>query len=130
MTKVSLADLRSGLYGTCASQDVGYGGAKAAALVHRRDIRPPLLSAAAARRIRQLAAAAGFDSVLTRSFPPLTHGLACAAQVMVWQVVSTCHRIPLAAETGMPRGHIATLNLTFAARKVSEPVKLAEENPA
>jgi 2-polyprenyl-3-methyl-5-hydroxy-6-metoxy-1,4-benzoquinol methylase len=70
-----------------------------------------------ARSIRQLAAAAGFDSVLARSSPPVAHGLASAARVMVWQVVSACYRITLAAETGMLRGHIVTQNLTFAARK-------------
>lgn len=70
-----------------------------------------------ARSIRQLAAAAGFDSVLARSSPPVAHGLASAARAMTWQVVSACYRIALAAETGTLRGHIVTLNLTFAARK-------------
>jgi len=69
-----------------------------------------------ARSIRQLVAAAGFDSVLARSSPPTAHRLASAARVMVWQVVSACYRIALAAETGMLRGQIVTLNLTFAAR--------------
>jgi SAM-dependent methyltransferase len=70
-----------------------------------------------ARSIRQLAAAAGFDSVLARSSPPVAHGLASAARAMTWQVVSACYRIALAAETGTLRGHIVTLNLTFVARK-------------
>ena len=70
-----------------------------------------------ARSIRQLAAAAGFDAVLARSSPPIAHGLASATRVAVWQVVSACYRIALAAETGMLRGHIVTQNLTFAARK-------------
>ena len=83
-----------------------------------------------ARSIRQLAAAAGFDTVLARSCPPVAHGLASAVRVMVWQVVSACHRIALAAETGMLRGHIVTLNLTFAARKSAEPVNPADRNPA
>ena len=78
-----------------------------------------------ARSIRQLAAAAGFDAVLARSSPPVAHGLASAARVMVWQVVSACYRIALAAETGVLRGHIVTQNLTFAVRKGTEPV-----NPA
>ena len=82
-----------------------------------------------ARSIRQLAAAAGFDSVLARSSPPVAHGLASAARVMVWQVVSACYRIALAAETGMLRGHIVTQNLTFAARKGVEPVNPAEKKP-
>ena len=73
------------------------------------------------RSIRQLATAAGFDSVLARSSPPVAHGLASAARVTVWQVVSACYRIALAAETGMLRGHIVTQNLTFAARKAAVP---------
>ena len=83
-----------------------------------------------ARSIHQLAAAAGFDSVLARSSPPVAHGLASAARVVVWQLVSACHRVALAAETGMLRGHIVTLNLTFAARKGAELVSPAERHPA
>jgi 2-polyprenyl-3-methyl-5-hydroxy-6-metoxy-1,4-benzoquinol methylase len=79
-----------------------------------------------ARSIRQLAAAAGFDSVLTRSSPPVAHGLTSAARVAIWQIVSACHRIALAAETGILRGHIVTQNLTFAARKGALTVKPAE----
>ena len=78
-----------------------------------------------ARSIRQLATAAGFSSVLARSSPPVAHGLASAARVMVWQVVSAWYRIALAAETGMLRGHIVTQNLTFAARKGAVTVKPA-----
>jgi len=70
-----------------------------------------------ARSICQLAAAAGFESVVTRSSPPIAHGLASAARVVVWQMVSACYRVALAAETGMLRGHIVTQNLMFAARK-------------
>jgi 2-polyprenyl-3-methyl-5-hydroxy-6-metoxy-1,4-benzoquinol methylase len=70
-----------------------------------------------ARSIRQLAAAAGFDAVLARSSPPVAHGLASAVRAVTWQIVSACYRIALAAETGTLRGHIVTLNLTFAARK-------------
>lgn len=80
------------------------------------------------RSVRQLAAAAGFDSVLTRSSPPIAHGLASAARVLVWQVVSACYRLALAAETGMLHGHIVTMNLTFAARKGAELVNPAERN--
>ncbi len=81
-----------------------------------------------ARSIRQLAAAAGFDSVLARSSPPVAHGLASTARIIVWQVVSACHRIALAAETGKLRGHIVTLNLTFVARKGAELVSPAKRN--
>jgi 2-polyprenyl-3-methyl-5-hydroxy-6-metoxy-1,4-benzoquinol methylase len=70
-----------------------------------------------ARSIRQLAAAAGFESAIARSSPPVAHGLASAARVIVWQVVSACYWIALAAETGILRGHIVTQNLTFVARK-------------
>jgi hypothetical protein len=82
-----------------------------------------------ARSISQLAAAAGFDSVLSRSSPPVAHGLASAARVTVWQVVSACYRIALAAETGMLRGHIVTQNVTFAAKKGAELVGPAERSP-
>jgi len=79
-----------------------------------------------AHSIRQLAAAAGFDSVLAHSSPPVAHGLASAARVMVWQVVSACYRIALAAETGVLRGHIVTQNLTFVARKGAVIMKPAK----
>jgi 2-polyprenyl-3-methyl-5-hydroxy-6-metoxy-1,4-benzoquinol methylase len=79
-----------------------------------------------ARSIRQLAAAAGFGSVLARSCPPVAHGPTSAARVVVWQLVSACYQVALAAETGMLRGHIVTQNLTFAARKSEMTVKPAE----
>jgi hypothetical protein len=47
---------------------------------------------------------------------------------VTWQIVSACYRIALAAETGMLRGDIVTMNLTFAARKGS--VGRKEENLA
>ena len=81
-----------------------------------------------ARSIRQLAAASGFDTVLARSCPPVAHGLASAARVVVWQVVSACYRIALAAETGMLRDHIVTQNLTFAAHKGVELVNSAQRS--
>ena len=79
-----------------------------------------------ARSIRQCAAAARFNSVLGRSSPPVAHGLASAARVMVWYVASVCYRIALAAETGMLRGPIVVQNLTFAARWGAVTVKPAE----
>jgi SAM-dependent methyltransferase len=79
-----------------------------------------------ARSIHQLATAAGFGSVQSRSSPPVRHGLASAARVTVWQVVSACYRIALAAETGILRGHIVTQNLTFAARNGAGTIKAAE----
>jgi 2-polyprenyl-3-methyl-5-hydroxy-6-metoxy-1,4-benzoquinol methylase len=83
-----------------------------------------------ARSIRQLAAAAGFDTVLARSCPPVAHGLASAARVMVWQVVSAGYRIALAAETGVLSGHIVTQNLTFAALRDAESVNSTERDTA
>jgi 2-polyprenyl-3-methyl-5-hydroxy-6-metoxy-1,4-benzoquinol methylase len=83
-----------------------------------------------ARSVRQLVAAADFDSVLARSSPPVAHGLASAARVVVWQVVSGCYRIALAAETGMLRGHIVTQNLTFAARKATGFANSVERDPS
>jgi 2-polyprenyl-3-methyl-5-hydroxy-6-metoxy-1,4-benzoquinol methylase len=73
-----------------------------------------------ARSVRQLAAAAGLTDVIARSSPPVAHGPASAARVVVWQVVSACYRLALAAETGVLRGHIVTQNLTFAARKSTD----------
>ena len=78
------------------------------------------------RSIRQLAAAACFESVVTRSCPPVAHGLASATRVILWRAVSSFYRIALAAETGMLRGHIVTQNLTFAARKDVVTMKPAE----
>jgi hypothetical protein len=47
---------------------------------------------------------------------------------MVWQAVSACYRIALTAETGVLRGHIVTLNLTFKARKGVDFVNPSERN--
>jgi 2-polyprenyl-3-methyl-5-hydroxy-6-metoxy-1,4-benzoquinol methylase len=69
-----------------------------------------------ARSVRQLAAAAGFDSIVVRPCPPLPHGLVSAGRVAVWKVVSASYKIALAAETGVLRRHIVTQNLTFVAR--------------
>jgi SAM-dependent methyltransferase len=83
-----------------------------------------------ARSIHQLAAAVGFDSVHVRSSPPVAHGLASAARVVVWQVVSACYRIALAAEAGILRGHIVTQNLTSVARKGTKLSNPVERNPS
>ena len=120
MTKASLADLLSRLEQAALAR---------AARVRRGDFRA-ILAAHTSRSIRQLAAATGFDSVLTRSSLPVVHEPTSAAQVMVRQVVSTCYPIPPAAKTGMLRGHIAVSDLTFAARKGAAIAKPAERNPA
>jgi hypothetical protein len=49
---------------------------------------------------------------------------------MVWQAVSVCDPIALAAGTGMLRGHIVTQNRPFAGRRDEEPVNAAERDPA
>jgi 2-polyprenyl-3-methyl-5-hydroxy-6-metoxy-1,4-benzoquinol methylase len=69
-----------------------------------------------ARSIRQVAAAAGYASVVVLPCPPIAHGLVSVVRVAVWKSVSACCKLALAAETGMVRGHIVTQNLTFIAR--------------
>ena len=123
MTKASLADLRSRL------EQAALARAAEPARVRQEDFRA-ILAAHTSRSIRQLAAAADFDSVLTRSSPPVAHEPTSAAQVMVRQVVSACYPIPPAAKTGMLRGHIAASNLTFAARKGAAIANPAERDPA
>jgi predicted TPR repeat methyltransferase len=73
-----------------------------------------------AASIRQLAAAAGFESVTVAACPPLAHGLRSAARVAVWKLASGLCKTALAAETGVLRGHIVTQNLTFAARMAGQ----------
>jgi len=70
-----------------------------------------------ARTVRQLVAAAGFDSSMILPCPPIAHGLVSAGRVAVWKVVSALYKVVLAAETGALRGHVVTQNLTFVARK-------------
>ena len=72
-----------------------------------------------ARSVRQLAAAAGFESVTVAPCPPIAHGLVSAARVVTWELISACYKIALGAETGVVRGHIVTQNLVFAAHKAS-----------
>ena len=81
-----------------------------------------LARAADVARARQ----GGFHSILSRCSPPVTHGLASAARVTGWKVVSACHLIAVAAETSMLRSHIVTHSLTSAARKGAVTVKPAE----
>lgn len=72
-----------------------------------------------ARSVRQLGAAAGFESVTVLACPPVAHGLVSAARLALWMPISAFYRIALATETGVLRGHVVTQNLTFAARKAS-----------
>jgi 2-polyprenyl-3-methyl-5-hydroxy-6-metoxy-1,4-benzoquinol methylase len=69
------------------------------------------------RSVKQLASSVGFASVRVLACPPVAHGLASAARVIVWKSASALCKITLAAETGVLRGHIVTQNLSFAARK-------------
>jgi phosphatidylinositol alpha-1,6-mannosyltransferase len=115
VTKASPADLRSRLERAVLARAAG------AARVRHGDF-PAILAAHTSRSIRQLAVAAGFDSVLTRSSPPV-------AQLMVRQVVSACYPIPPAAKKGVLRGHIAASNLTFPARKGAAIANPTEGKP-
>lgn len=72
-----------------------------------------------ARSIRQLAAAADYDSVTVQPCPPIIHGLMSMVRVALWKPISASYQIALAAETGMLRGHIVTQNMTFVARKAT-----------
>ena len=148
MTTGSLAELRSRLYEAYATQHAGVAGDQAAALVYRRDIRPllppstagPVVDLGCGRgalvRLMQLDGydAEGVDisreqAALARAarVPRVCQNFR-AARITVWQVVSACYPIALAAETGTLRGHIVTQNLTFAARKSAELVDTAERS--
>jgi 2-polyprenyl-3-methyl-5-hydroxy-6-metoxy-1,4-benzoquinol methylase len=70
-----------------------------------------------AQSVRQLAAAAGLGPVTVIGCPPPVHGLASAVRLAMWKPVSGLFKLALAAETGAPRGHIVTQNLTFRARR-------------
>jgi hypothetical protein len=118
-----LADLRSRLEQAALARAAGE------ARVRHGDFRA-ILAAHTSRSIRQLTVAVGFDSVLTRSSPPIAHEPASAAQVMVRQIVSACYPIPPAAKTGMLPGHIAASNLTFPARKGAAIANPTGGNPA
>jgi 2-polyprenyl-3-methyl-5-hydroxy-6-metoxy-1,4-benzoquinol methylase len=70
-----------------------------------------------ARSVRQLAAAAGLVTIRATGCPPPVHGAASAVRIAIWKTASGLFKLVLAAETGTPRGHIVTQNLTFAAAK-------------
>ena len=70
-----------------------------------------------ARSVRQVAAAAHFDSVMIMSCPPVAHGLVSAVRLAVWKPIALLYRLALAAETGVLCGHIVTQNLTFVAQR-------------
>jgi 2-polyprenyl-3-methyl-5-hydroxy-6-metoxy-1,4-benzoquinol methylase len=70
-----------------------------------------------ARSVRQLARAAGFDTLEVRSCPPLVHGPMSALRAGIWSFISLVYHAALTVETGQIRGHIVTQNLTFVAAK-------------
>jgi hypothetical protein len=70
-----------------------------------------------ARSIRQLAAAARFDSATAYACPPVGHGPISNLRVLAWKPISAVFKLVLAVETGVHTGHIVTQNLTFVAQK-------------
>jgi 2-polyprenyl-3-methyl-5-hydroxy-6-metoxy-1,4-benzoquinol methylase len=70
-----------------------------------------------ARSVRQLAAAAGFGSVVVTPCPPIAHGFTSSGRLVLWKATSGLCKLALAAETGTLRGHVVTQNMTFTARK-------------
>jgi 2-polyprenyl-3-methyl-5-hydroxy-6-metoxy-1,4-benzoquinol methylase len=72
----------------------------------------------ASRSVRQLTAAAGFESVALFDAPPVAHGVISLARLLIWRLVAAACKLALAAETGeRPRAHIVTQNLVFRAVK-------------
>lgn len=75
------------------------------------------LSSFTQKSVRQLAAAAGFQSVTVRACPPVAHGILSSARLAAWKPFSAAFKLALAAETGEVRGHVVTQNLSFVAGK-------------
>ncbi|MFC5175696.1 class I SAM-dependent methyltransferase [Nocardioides taihuensis] len=69
-----------------------------------------------ARSLRQLLAAAGFDEVEVHPCEPAVHGATSAARWVIWKVAAGLMKLVLAAETGVPRGHLVTQNVVVTAR--------------
>ena len=103
MTTARLADLRSRLYDTYASQLIRVLQAEGFD-AEGIDISPEQAA---------LARAAGVPRVHQRDFRAIL--AAHPTRVMVWQMVSACYRVALATGAGMLRGHIVAQNLMFAA---------------
>lgn len=70
-----------------------------------------------ARSVRQLAAAASFESAQCMQCAPPVHGLASFIRLAIWRCVSGAMKIILAAETGQLRGHLVTQNIVGVLRK-------------
>ena len=69
------------------------------------------------RSVKQMAANAGFQRVDVHACPPVVHGLKSAARSGIWRLYSGLFKLGLAAETGIVRGHVVTMNLVFVAVK-------------
>jgi 2-polyprenyl-3-methyl-5-hydroxy-6-metoxy-1,4-benzoquinol methylase len=70
-----------------------------------------------ARSLRQLGAAAGFDTVRVHSCPPVAHGWKSGLRACTWKGASGLMKLMLAAETGALRGHHVTQNIVAVFRK-------------
>jgi SAM-dependent methyltransferase len=64
-----------------------------------------------ARNLRQLGAAARFETVRVFACPPPVHGAKSLARRAVWKAASGAMKLTLAAETGALRGHLVTQNI-------------------
>jgi 2-polyprenyl-3-methyl-5-hydroxy-6-metoxy-1,4-benzoquinol methylase len=70
-----------------------------------------------ARSLRQLGAAARFDSVTVFACPPPVHGAKSLLRRAVWKAASGTMKLTLAAETGALHGHLVTQNIVAVMRK-------------
>ncbi len=67
--------------------------------------------------VKQLCKAVRFSAVDIYPCPPTWHGAVSGIRLLVWKVYSALVKTAYAAETGMMRGHIVSMNLLFCARK-------------
>jgi SAM-dependent methyltransferase len=70
-----------------------------------------------ARSLRQLGAAARFQTVDVYASPPQIHGLKSLLRSVAWRVISAVLKVALAAETGVTRGHLVTQNIVAVMTK-------------
>lgn len=72
-----------------------------------------------ARSLRQIGAAARFESVESFASPPPVHGAKSFARSLVWKIVSGGMKLALAAETGTFHGHLVTQNIVAVMQKAN-----------
>lgn len=72
-----------------------------------------------ARSLRQIGAAARFESVESFASPPRVHGAKSFARSLIWKMASGGMKLILAAETGLLRGHLVTQNIVAVMRKAN-----------